>query len=100
MRAGPPSQDRISFRVETQREDAMNAGKTLAALCMMAGWGLGVAASLTQAAAVPAELVVLTNQGATPGVRQPAAAFERARRHKATAIQEGGAALERRLNCN
>src|SRR5260370_17144640 len=78
----------------------MNAGRTLAALCMMAGWGLGVAASLPQAAAVAAELVVLTNQGATPGVRELAAAFEHASGHKVTVIQEDAAALERRLNSN
>src|SRR5258708_3373351 len=99
-RAGPPSQDRISFQVETQREDAMKAGKTLAAACTAAGLGLGVAVSLPQAAAVAAELVVLTNQGATPGVRELAAAFERASGHKVTVIQEDGAALERRLNSN
>src|SRR5216684_3262047 len=78
----------------------MNAGKTLAALCTAAGLGLGVAASLPHAAAVAAELVVLTNQGATPGVRELAAAFERASGHKVTVIQEDGAALERRLNSN
>src|SRR5258708_4608904 len=85
---------------EVQREDAMNAGKTLAAACTAAGLGLGVAASLPQAAAVAAELVVLTNQGATPGVRELAAAFERASGHKVTVIQEDAAALERRLNAN
>ena len=47
-----------------------------------------------------AELVVLTNQGATPGVRELAAAFERASGHKVTVVQEDGAALERRLNSN
>src|SRR5260370_23483539 len=78
----------------------MNAGRTLAALCMMAGWGLGVAAWLTQAAAVAAARVVVTNQAATPGVRELAAALERARGHKVTVIQEDAAALERRLNAN
>ncbi len=45
-----------------------------------------------------AELVILTNQGATPGVRELATAFSQASRHKVTVIQEAGAALERRLN--
>src|SRR6266481_6703944 len=78
----------------------MNAGKTLAALCTAAGLGLGVTASLPQGAAVAAELVVLTNQGATPGVRELAAAFERASGHKVTVIQEAGPALDQRLASN
>ena len=48
--------------------------------------------------AVAAELVILTNQGATPGVRELATAFSQASGHKVTVIQEAGAALERRLN--
>ncbi len=44
-----------------------------------------------------AELVVITNQGATPGVREVAAAFARASGHQVTVVQEGGAALEGRL---
>src|SRR6266404_5343878 len=76
----------------------MKAGKTLAAACTAAGLGLGVAVSLPQAAALAAELIILTNQGATPGVRELAAAFERASGHKVTVIQEEGAALEQRLN--
>ena len=44
-----------------------------------------------------ADLVILTNQGATPGVRELAAAFARASGHKVTVIQEEGAALERRI---
>jgi molybdate transport system substrate-binding protein len=44
-----------------------------------------------------AELVILTNQGATPGVRELAAAFERVSGHKVTVIQEAGPALEKRL---
>jgi molybdate transport system substrate-binding protein len=74
----------------------MNAGKILAAACLV-GAGLGVAGSLPQTAAA-AELVVLTNQGATPGVRELAAAFERASGNKVTVIQEDAALLERRLN--
>ena len=37
-----------------------------------------------------AELIVLTNQGATPGVKELAAAFARASGHKVTVIQEDG----------
>jgi len=48
--------------------------------------------------ATAAELVILTNQGATPGVRELATAFAQASGHKVTVIQEAGAALERRLN--
>ena len=52
----------------------------------------------SQGAALAAELIIVTNQGATPGVRELAAAFERASGHKVTVIQEEGAALEQRLN--
>jgi molybdate transport system substrate-binding protein len=45
----------------------------------------------------PAELVILTNQGAVPGVRALADAFARAGGHKVTVLQEEGDALERRL---
>jgi len=44
-----------------------------------------------------ADLVILTNQGATPGVKELAAAFERASRHKVTVIQVEGDALDRRI---
>src|SRR5262249_47487386 len=76
----------------------MIAGKILAAAGTVAGLSLGAAGSLPQAGA--AELIVLTNQGATPGVRELATAFERASGHKVTVIQEDAAALERRLNSN
>ena len=52
----------------------------------------------SQGAVLAAELIILTNQGATPGVRELAAAFERASGHKVTVIQEEGAALEQRLS--
>jgi molybdate transport system substrate-binding protein len=78
----------------------MNAAKTLTTACMVTGLGLGVTGPLAQTAATAAELIVLTNQGATPGVRELAAAFERATGHKVTVIQEDAAALERRLNSN
>jgi molybdate transport system substrate-binding protein len=45
-----------------------------------------------------AELIVLTNQGAVPGVQILADAFARTSGHKVTVLQEVGAALEQRLN--
>jgi molybdate transport system substrate-binding protein len=57
---------------------------------------LGALAGLPQAAQA-AELVVVSNQGATPGVRELAAAFARASGHKVTVVQEAGAALDQRL---
>jgi molybdate transport system substrate-binding protein len=45
-----------------------------------------------------AELVILSNQGATPGVRELADAFSRQSGHKVTVLQETGAALEQRVN--
>jgi molybdate transport system substrate-binding protein len=48
-------------------------------------------------AATAADLVILTNQGATPGVKALADAFARATGHKVTVLQEEGATLERRI---
>jgi molybdate transport system substrate-binding protein len=62
----------------------------------IAAAGLLLAAPLQ--GAVAADLVILTNQGATPGVRELATAFSQTSGHKVTVIQEAGAALERRLN--
>src|SRR5258705_9198253 len=58
----------------------------------------GVFGLLPPGAAAAAELVVLTNQGATPGVREVANAFSRQSGHKVTVVQEAGAALEKRIN--
>jgi molybdate transport system substrate-binding protein len=44
-----------------------------------------------------AELIFLSNQGATPGVRALAAGFQRASGHTITVLDETGSALERRL---
>jgi molybdate transport system substrate-binding protein len=52
----------------------------------------------SQGPALAADLIILTNQGATPGVRELAAAFERVGGHKVTVIQEEGDAMERRIN--
>jgi molybdate transport system substrate-binding protein len=70
----------------------MRASTTLAAACLLA-----VVALMPQKATTAAELIILTNQGATPGVRELAAAFTRSSGHKVTVLQEDGAALERRI---
>jgi len=70
----------------------MGAFARFAAPCIL-GAALG-----SREAALAADLIILTNQGATPGVRELAAAFERASGHKVTVIQEEGAALERKIN--
>jgi molybdate transport system substrate-binding protein len=68
----------------------MELRASIAAACIVGALGVGDAAA--------ADLVILTNQGATPGVRELAAAFSQASGHKVSVIQEAGAALERRLN--
>src|SRR5260370_9095215 len=92
---------RSGCREETQREEAMRvsagARGNFAAACIL-GIILGFTGSLPPGAAQAAELVVLTNQGATPGVREPAAAFARPSGHNATFIQEAGAPLDKRLS--
>ncbi|PYR82772.1 MAG: hypothetical protein DMF87_00215 [Acidobacteria bacterium] len=45
-----------------------------------------------------AALIILTNQGATPGVKELAAAFARATGNTVTVIQVEGDALEQRIN--
>ena len=71
----------------------MGACAKFAVACMLVALGL-----MPQRAVAAAELIILTNQGATPGVRELAAAFERATGNKVTVIQEEGAALEQRIN--
>ena len=59
---------------------------------------VGAAAILSSSAtAGAAELIFLSNQGATPGVRALAEGFERASGHKVTVLDETGAAFEQRL---
>jgi molybdate transport system substrate-binding protein len=70
----------------------MKSHSTFAAACV-----LGVLAALPHSAALAADLTIVTNQGATPGVRELAAAFGRANGHRVTVIQEEGAELERRI---
>jgi molybdate transport system substrate-binding protein len=45
-----------------------------------------------------ADVIILTNQGATPGVKALAAAFGQASGHKVTVVQVEGDALEQRIN--
>jgi molybdate transport system substrate-binding protein len=52
---------------------------------------------MTHGVAAVAELTILTNQGATPGVRELAAAFARASGNKINITQVEGDALERRI---
>ncbi len=58
---------------------------------------LGVMGSLSSGAANAADLVILANQGAMPGVRELATAFEVESGHSVTVVREVGATLERRI---
>jgi molybdate transport system substrate-binding protein len=69
----------------------MRASAKFAAACLLGALGL------MPRAAAAADLVILTNQGATPGVKELVAAFERASGHKVTVTQVEGDALERRI---
>src|SRR5919201_1105997 len=71
----------------------MRASAKFAAACI-----LGALAFTSQRAASAVELIVLTNQGATPGVKELGAAFSRASGHKVTVIQVEGDALDQRIN--
>jgi molybdate transport system substrate-binding protein len=67
----------------------------------MKGWARAIGATIVFASSAPvsgaAELIVLSNQGATPGVRELAEGFSRASGHKVTVLDETGSALEQRL---
>src|SRR5215467_11701834 len=71
----------------------MGSSGKLAAACILAVLG-----SISQGAAMAADLVILTNQGATPGVRELAAAFSRASSHKVTVIQADDAVLQQKVS--
>jgi molybdate transport system substrate-binding protein len=71
----------------------MGACARLVAACIV-----GALALIPRVANTAAELIILTNQGATPGVKEVAAAFARASGHRVTVLQEDEAALERRIN--
>ena len=59
---------------------------------------LGMLVSVPHGAAMAADIVILTNQGATPGVRELATAFSRASGHHVTVIQADDAILQQRVN--
>ena len=61
-------------------------------VCILATLGL-----VPQGAALAANLVIVTNQGAVPGLKELAAAFTRASGHNVTVILAEGAVLEQRL---
>lgn len=71
----------------------MRAYAKLAAACI-----LGVTGYMSQGVAGAADLVILSNQGAIPGVRALAAAFEGVSGHRVTVIQPDAATLERRIS--
>jgi len=71
----------------------MGAYAKFTAACML-GATLG---SMAYGAALAADLTILTNQGATPGVKELAAAFALKSGHKVTVVQAEDAELERRL---
>ena len=71
----------------------MGAYAKFAAACI-----LGALALMPRGVSAAAELIILTNQGATPGVKALAAVFARTSGHKVTVIQEEGDALERRID--
>jgi molybdate transport system substrate-binding protein len=75
-----------------EREEAMKTCVTFAAACLAGALG-----SLPQGGAVAAELTILTNQGAVPGVTELANAFSRASGHKITVIQPRAAVLEQKI---
>ena len=59
---------------------------------------LGVSVYLSQGVADAADLVILVNQGAAPGVRELAVGFERVSEHRVTVIQPDRAQLVQRIN--
>ncbi|MBI2189812.1 MAG: substrate-binding domain-containing protein [Acidobacteria bacterium] len=69
----------------------MRTAAAFAAACLLGTVGL-----LAQRAPA-ADLIILTNQGAVPGVRALADAFARTSGHTVTVLQEEGDALERRI---
>ena len=71
----------------------MGAYAKFAAACVVGALG-----SLSQGTANAAELVILANQGAAPGVRELAAGFERVSEHRVTVVQADAATVEQRIN--
>jgi len=71
----------------------MRACAKFSAACLM-----GAMAVMSAPATAASDLIVLTNQGATPGVRELAAAFSRASGHHVMVIQQEADTLEQRIN--
>jgi molybdate transport system substrate-binding protein len=71
----------------------MGAYAKFTAACML-GATLG---SIAYGAALAADITILTNQGATPGVKELATAFAKKSGHNVTVVQAEDAELERRL---
>jgi molybdate transport system substrate-binding protein len=70
----------------------MRSSATFAAALLLGAVGL-----FAQGRTPAADLIILTNQGAVPGVKALADAFARTTGHRVTVLQEGGDALERRI---
>ena len=70
----------------------MRSLATFAAACLLGAVGL-----VAQGRPPAADLILLTNHGAVPGVKALADAFTRTSGHRVTVLQEEGDALERRL---
>jgi molybdate transport system substrate-binding protein len=68
----------------------------LSAKFAAAGIVLAVGA-MSQGAALAADLVIVSNQGAIPGIKEIAAAFSRASGHHVTVVLAEGDAIEQRL---
>src|SRR5689334_15727680 len=83
----------LSGTLGTELEGAMRSCAKFAAACTLVVLG-----AIPHGAAMAADLVILTNQGATPGVRELAAAFSRASGHHVTVIQADDAILQQRVN--
>lgn len=83
---------RYAWPVESRREEDVGAYVKFAAACV-----LGALGSLSGGVANAADLVILTNQGAAPGVRELGAAFERVSVHTVSVIQPNDATLARRI---
>src|ERR1051326_6961712 len=79
--------------LKRQWEEAMRTRAKFAGACL-----LGMLVSVPHGAAMAADIVILTNQGATPGVRELATAFSRASGHHVTVIQADDAILQQRVN--
>src|SRR4051812_39022525 len=79
-------------RMRQAGREAMKAVSKLAAVCVFAASGI-----VPQSPAFAADLVVLSNQGAVPGLTEIAAAFSRMSGHKVTVVLAEGDVLGQRL---